>query len=246
MSASGLGAQAAGAATTKPPTRTLLVSAAILIDASTKKVLLAERPKGCVSPSRGLPARRHRFPSELTTSPSTVSLLSPLLLDLLVHFPISRELKGTFEFPGGKVEPSVRPPIGRNNDPYSSCSRSPLALQESPEEALVRELHEELGIIVDASDLTPVCPNDRSLRPARPLTHANTLTQVTFASHGYEKFHLLMPLYATTEWKGSLGSVGLEGQRLVFVTGEELEANAYPMPPADAPLIPEIIRFLNR
>ncbi len=55
-----------------------------------------------------------------------------------------------------------------------------------------------------------------------------------------------MPLFATTKWQGSLGSVGLEGQRLVFVTGEELEANAYPMPPADAPLIPEIIRYLNR
>ena len=69
---------------------------------------------------------------------------------------------------------------------------------------------------------------------------------MTFASHGYAQFHLLMPLYATTKWVGSLGSVGLEGQRLVFVTGEELEANTYPMPPADAPLISEILRFLNR
>lgn len=73
------------------------------------------------------------------------------------------------------------------------------------------------------------------------------LTPVCFASHTYsDKFHLLMPLFATTKWQGSLSSVGLEGQRLVFVTGEELEANAYPMPPADAPLIPEIIRYLNR
>jgi hypothetical protein len=85
-----------------PPPRTLLVSAAILVDPSTKKILLAERPKG--------------------------------------------EFQGCFEFPGGKVEP-----------------------QESPEEAICRELREELGIVVKASDLTPVridaCSPRRAGRP---------------------------------------------------------------------------------
>jgi 8-oxo-dGTP diphosphatase len=137
--------------------KTLLVSAAVLIDSNTNKILLAERNKG--------------------------------------------HLAGTFEFPGGKVE-----------------------YNESPEEALVRELEEELGISVSTKDLMPV----------------------TFASHGYDKFHLLMPLYATASWQGTLGSVGREGQKIVWVTASELQQGKHPMPPADEPLIEPIVRFMNK
>lgn len=75
--------------------------------------------------------------------------------------------------------------------------------------------------------------------------HAADLVPVTFASHAYEKFHLLMPLFACTKWTGQLGDIGVEGQRLVFVTREELINNRYPMPPADAPLIPPILSFVD-
>jgi len=109
-------------------------------------------------------------------------------------------LQGTWEFPGGKVE-----------------------ISESPEEALVRELQEELGVHVDSTSLVPVA----------------------FSSHSYPNFHLLMPLFGITQWSGAIGDVGVEGQRLVFVTAEELRANKYQMPPADAPLIPHILRYVS-
>ncbi len=83
---------------------------------------------------------------------------------------------------------------------------------ESPEAALIRELREELGIETRASCLAPL----------------------TFASHGYEDFHLLMPLFACRRWEGQV--VGREGQRLAWVRPEKLRD--YPMPPADLPLIP--------
>ena len=82
---------------------------------------------------------------------------------------------------------------------------------ESPEAALIRELAEELGIDVTASCLAPL----------------------TFASHAYETFHLLMPLYVCRVWNGAV--TALEGQELAWVRPNRLKD--YPMPPADVPLI---------
>ena len=83
---------------------------------------------------------------------------------------------------------------------------------ETPEVALIRELQEELGIDTWASCLAPL----------------------TFASHTYENFHLLMPLFACRKWDGTPQS--REGQTLKWVRANELRD--YPMPPADIPLIP--------
>lgn len=83
---------------------------------------------------------------------------------------------------------------------------------ETPEACLIRELHEELGIETWESCLAPLA----------------------FASHGYEKFHLLMPLYICRKWEGTPSS--REGQKLAWVKGADLRS--YEMPPADIPLIP--------
>jgi 8-oxo-dGTP diphosphatase len=83
---------------------------------------------------------------------------------------------------------------------------------ETPEAALIRELKEELGIEVPARCLAPL----------------------TFASHSYETYHLLMPLYACRNWIGE--PEPLEGQKLAWVRKDRLAS--YPMPPADIPLIP--------
>ena len=108
---------------------------------------------------------------------------------LLAQRPEGKSMAGLWEFPGGKVEPG-----------------------ESPEAALIRELHEELGIDTWASCLAPL----------------------TFASHGYPEFHLLMPLFACRKWEGIARP--REGQRLAWVRAADL--SSYPMPPADIPLIP--------
>ncbi|EAQ24555.1 MULTISPECIES: 8-oxo-dGTP diphosphatase MutT [unclassified Roseovarius] len=83
---------------------------------------------------------------------------------------------------------------------------------ETPEVALIRELDEELGINTWASCLAPL----------------------TFASHTYPEFHLLMPLFACRKWEGIVQ--GREGQALKWVRAADLRS--YPMPPADIPLIP--------
>lgn len=83
---------------------------------------------------------------------------------------------------------------------------------ETPEACLVRELHEELGIETWNSCLAPL----------------------TFASHSYDDFHLLMPLFACRKWEGI--PQAKEGQTLAWARANELRA--YPMPPADIPLIP--------
>ncbi|WP_324752932.1 8-oxo-dGTP diphosphatase MutT [Roseovarius sp. Pro17] len=83
---------------------------------------------------------------------------------------------------------------------------------ETPEAALIRELQEELGIDTWASCLAPL----------------------TFASHSYDDFHLLMPLFACRKWDGIVQ--GREGQALKWVRATDLRD--YPMPPADVPLIP--------
>jgi len=108
---------------------------------------------------------------------------------LLAQRPAGKSMAGLWEFPGGKVEPG-----------------------ETPEAALIRELHEELGIDTWASCLAPL----------------------TFASHAYDDFHLLMPLFACRKWEGVV--TGREGQALVWVRPEKLRD--YPMPAADLPLIP--------
>ena len=97
-------------------------------------------------------------------------------------------MAGLWEFPGGKVEQG-----------------------ETPEQALIRELQEELGIDTWQSCLAPL----------------------TFASHKYDDFHLLMPLFACRKWEGI--PRGLEGQALTWVRANKLKE--YPMPPADVPLI---------
>ena len=83
---------------------------------------------------------------------------------------------------------------------------------ERPEAALIRELKEELGITVKEPCLAPL----------------------TFASHAYPEFHLLMPLYICRRWEGT--PQGMEGQNLAWVRVNEMRN--YPMPPADEPLIP--------
>ncbi len=89
---------------------------------------------------------------------------------------------------------------------------------ERPEAALIRELKEELGIDVAESCLAPL----------------------TFASHAYDDFHLLMPLYVCRRWQGQ--AKGLEGQELAWV--RPLKLRDYQMPPADVPLIPYLIDLL--
>ena len=89
---------------------------------------------------------------------------------------------------------------------------------EKPETSLIRELREELGITVKEECLAPFA----------------------FASHAYEKFHLLMPLYLCRRWEGIVQPQ--EGQRVVWVRPREM-AN-YPVPPADVPLIAQLRDFL--
>lgn len=108
---------------------------------------------------------------------------------LIAERPEGRSMAGMWEFPGGKIEQG-----------------------ETPEAALIRELHEELGI----------------------ETWARCLAPLSFASHAYPDFHLLMPLFACRRWQGTV--TPREGQRLRWVHARDL--SGYPMPPADLPLIP--------
>ena len=89
---------------------------------------------------------------------------------------------------------------------------------ETPEAALIRELREELAIDTQSACLAPL----------------------TFASHAYDDFHLLMPLYVCRKWQGMV--TGREGQALKWVRAKALRD--YPMPPADLPLIPALIDLL--
>lgn len=108
---------------------------------------------------------------------------------LIAQRPPGKAMAGLWEFPGGKVEPD-----------------------ETPEQALIRELTEELGITVTEACLAPF----------------------TFASHQYADFHLLMPLYLCRRWHGI--PAAHEHAALKWVRPREL--SAWPMPPADLPLIP--------
>lgn len=120
---------------------------------------------------------------------SAVALIDADGRVLLAQRPEGKSMAGLWEFPGGKVEPG-----------------------ESPEAALIRELHEELGIDTWASCLAPL----------------------TFASHAYEDFHLLMPVFACRKWEGT--PQPREDQTLTWARPQALRD--YPMPPADIPLIP--------
>jgi 8-oxo-dGTP diphosphatase len=126
---------------------------------------------------------------------SAVALIDADGRVLLAQRPEGKSMAGLWEFPGGKVEPG-----------------------ETPEAALIRELHEELGIDTWKSCLAPLA----------------------FASHSYETFHLLMPLFACRRWQGT--PVAKEGQTLAWVRTRDL--TRYPMPPADVPLIPVLRDWL--
>ena len=114
---------------------------------------------------------------------------------LLAQRPAGKPMAGLWEFPGGKVEAGER-----------------------PEQTLIRELKEELGIRVNEACLAPL----------------------TFASHGYPDFHLLMPLYVCRRWEGT--PMALEGQQLAWVRVNRLRD--YPMPPADEPLVSHLMTLL--
>jgi len=107
---------------------------------------------------------------------------------LLAQRPAGKTMAGLWEFPGGKVKQG-----------------------ETPEQSLIRELREELGIDVTESCLAPIA----------------------FASHAYDDFHLLMPLFACRVWKGEPES--REGQALKWV--RPVRMGDYDMPPADKPLV---------
>ena len=150
----GGGSSGPGAAPPPVAVSLKLVVAAALIDVSTRKVLLAKRPRG-------------------------------------------KHLAGMWELPGGKLE------VG-----------------EAPEEALRRELREELGVEL--------------LGELQPLA---------FASHPLDDgSHLLMPLWACHSWRGD--PTPREGQQLAWVSASEL--GQYSMPPADEPLLPAVRAALHR
>ena len=114
---------------------------------------------------------------------------------LITQRPEGKPLAGLWEFPGGKVEPG-----------------------ETPEQTVIRELQEEIGVETQAACLAPL----------------------TFASHSYEAFHLLMPLFVCRRFAGV--PQAKEVQALKWVRPKQLRD--YPMPPADAPLIPFLIDLL--
>ena len=115
---------------------------------------------------------------------------------LITRRPEGKTLAGLWEFPGGKVEAG-----------------------ELPEQSLIRELREELGIDVNVACLAPL----------------------TFASHSYSDFHLLMPLWICRRWEGVV--TAKENQELAWVRPQRLKE--YKMPPADEPLIPHLIELLT-
>ncbi len=114
---------------------------------------------------------------------------------LIAQRPAGKSMAGLWEFPGGKVEDG-----------------------EAPEASLIRELQEELGIVVNEACLAPL----------------------TFASHAYRNFHLLMPLYVCRRWEGQV--TAQEGQTLAWVKPNRLRD--YEMPPADVPLISHLMALL--
>jgi 8-oxo-dGTP diphosphatase len=118
---------------------------------------------------------------------------------LITQRPENKPMAGLWEFPGGKIENGER-----------------------PEQTVMREMEEELGVIISEDSLSPF----------------------TFASHAYPEFHLLMPCFLCRRWKGDV--IAREGQQTAWVHLKDLghENNLFPMPPADKPLIPLIRKLL--
>ena len=127
---------------------------------------------------------------------AAAALIDPLGRVLLTQRPQHKQLGGLWEFPGGKVEPG-----------------------EAPEEALVRELREELDLTVEPNALDPFA----------------------FASHAYPDFHLLMPLYVATRWQGEPQLDVNAAQAMAWVKPGDLRA--YDMPPADVVLVDRLIEW---
>ena len=132
------------------------------------------------------------------------ALIDPDGRVLIAQRPEGKTMAGLWEFPGGKVEAG-----------------------ESPEQTVIREMREELGVTIDEACLSPFM----------------------FASHAYEDFHLLMPLFLCRRWDGTL--TPQEDQKTAWVKPKDLEPknfeqgdNPYPMPAADIPLIPHLRDFL--
>ena len=121
------------------------------------------------------------------------ALIDPDGRVLIAQRPQGKAMAGLWEFPGGKWEAG-----------------------ETPEQALIRELHEELGISVREPCLAPF----------------------TFASHAYCEFHLLMPLYVCRRWDGT--PAAREHRAIKWVRPRDLisDPSAFPMPAADLPLLP--------
>lgn len=117
----------------------------------------------------------------------------------------------------GRVLLAQRPP-GKTMAGLWEFPGGKIETGERPEETLIRELKEELDIEVRSACLAPL----------------------TFASHAYESFHLLMPLFVCRRWEGTVKPV--EGQQLAWV--EPKRMREYPMPPADEPLIPHLMDLL--
>ena len=113
---------------------------------------------------------------------------------LLTQRPQHKQLGGLWEFPGGKVEPG-----------------------EAPEDALIRELKEELALTVEPDALNPYA----------------------FASHAYQDFHLLMPLYIVTRWRGDPKLDPNAAQALAWVKTRDLRN--FEMPPADVVLVDRLM-----
>lgn len=124
-------------------------------------------------------------------SVSAVALIDAEGRIFLAQRPANKNMEGLWEFPGGKIE-----------------------AEETPESALIREIKEELGVMIAPADISPI----------------------TFVSYPYETFHLLMMLYACKKWGGEIRLK--EHQAGEWVLPADLQN--YPMPPADIPLIPAI------
>jgi 8-oxo-dGTP diphosphatase len=123
------------------------------------------------------------------------ALVDPDRRVLICQRPEGKQFAGLWEFPGGKIEPG-----------------------EGPEDALIRELSEELGISTKEACLAPL----------------------SFASHSYESFHLVMPLYVCRRWQGTPQAI--EHAAIKWVRPQKLRD--YPMPPADEPLIAPLCDLL--